>query len=120
MGRLEHKKPPTTDRIIMWKLKSGLGLFHFGALEDGTVFQQLPSDGWKTIIARPGEYDGAYDLLLGMTEIAESQGAKLVAGPCEFGIDSRIAADIREDQNWEKNEAMLLIGFDMAAKVTGR
>ena len=100
---------------MMWKFRhrdsSELVL---GVLLDGTVFQLLRR--WSTLVAGPTDTEESFDLVMTMTSAAEGQGAKLVAGPCEFGIDERVANDIRKDDGWGRNEPILLMVFDMAAK----
>lgn len=120
-GPIRHETSRPTSRLIMWRLDGRPGSWWFGALEDGTVFQKVPGEGWRTVIGSPGDdLDSAYEVLLGATRMAESQGGALRIGPCEFGIDDRIIEDIRADRGWTKNEPMLLIALDMAGKIDER
>jgi hypothetical protein len=109
-----------TDRVMMWRMKSSAGSVFFGALEDGTVFQYLPGPGWKTLLVGPVDFDEAEELIMLSTKAAEGQGSVLESGPCEFGMDSRVIGDIRADQNWVRNDPMLMIAFDMASKTARR
>ena len=104
----------------MWRLASASGDIHFGALEDGTCFQHLPRSGWRTLITGPVDPGDAEDLIMLATTAAESQGATLSAGPCDFGMDPGVVAGIRSDEGWEKNAPLLLIAFDMAERAPRR
>jgi len=105
-----------TDRVLLWQLRSHRGVVMFGALEDGTVFQHMPNQGWHTLVVGPTNVDASYDLVLGATAAAESQGANLVSGPVEFGIDGKVAGAIRADREWNGTEHILMIGFQMATQ----
>ena len=106
-----------TERVLMWRLAGPGGKVHFGALGDGTVFQNLPGSGWRTILTGPADFGDAEAFILLTTRAAESQGATVDVPPCEFGIDAAITADIRADRNWARNDFALSVAFDMAKRV---
>ncbi len=116
MPSLKHAPANPTDRILMWHLRDADGgIRYFGALEDGTIVQQV-SGVWSTVLTGDGDTDASFQVVLGMTELAESQGAVLIGGVVEFGIDEKVCADIRAGRRWSGNGTILLIGFDMAEK----
>jgi hypothetical protein len=106
-----------TDRVLLWQLRSHVGVLMFGALEDGTVFQHMPNQGWHTLVVGPTDVEASFDLAVGATKAAEGQGARLTSGPVEFGIDGKVAGAIRADRDWNGTEHVLMIGFQMAAQV---
>ena len=124
MSRYSSAFPPPreTERVLMWSMQDADGSRRmYGALEDGTVFVRVAGN-WNTLLVNPPDMDAAFSMILMASRSAEEQGSRLVAGPSEFGLDSNITNDIRGNDfhQWQKNEPMLLIAFDMATRTSNR
>jgi len=119
---IKHEPSPATERVLMWRMRrAAREVWLFGALEDGTIFQKLPASVWSTLTVGPGaDTAAATEFVMAVTAAAESRGAALEVPPVEFGLDARIVTDIRGNANWQQNEPMILIAFDMATKAGRR
>lgn len=107
---------PGVERVLMWSYRDGEGRESvLGVLEDGTVFQRLPGDGWRTVLAG-GDAEASFEVVMGASGLVEAGGGVLVVAPVEFGFDARLCRFIRAGVRWGSVEPMLLIGFDMARR----
>jgi hypothetical protein len=77
------------------------GTWMFGVLADGTTFQFLGQTGWRTVVG-PQSVEEAIPLVLTMTSMAESSGARMAEEPKEFAMDEEVLVAIRNDKGWDE------------------
>jgi hypothetical protein len=98
----------------MWRMDSEKGTIWFGVLEDGTIFQRIGRQRWKTLLVGPRDVDDSFQFVVERTRRAED--SMVMTGPGEFAIEEALAGNIRLGVMWDSTEMILMIGFDMALK----